>query len=679
MPGMPVYVSSTTLAGRAMAEQKLAALVEGVFYAPIDYRFAVRRVLRTLRPAVLVVMETEIWPNLYREARLAGARLIVVNGRISDRAIASYRRWRWFFRPVLAWADLMLAQSETDRERYLAVGAPADRVMLAGNLKYDFDPSHAAPPAAVRELIDRVRPLEIWIAASTMPPAEPGDPDEDDVVIAAFRQLASRRPGLLLVLVPRKPERFDSAASKLAAGGVPFTRRSAIGDLTLPGVLLVDSMGELSALFELADVVFMGGTLAHRGGHNILEPAFAARAVIAGPHMENFSAIAREFSEGDALVPIGGAEELAASVEALLDDPARRAEIGERARRLAEAKRGATARAVQEIAKLYQRAMPSPRRPLPVRIALSPLSWIWSVGSRIHRAISRSVRLGVPVISVGNVTMGGTGKTPLVLWLAHRLPGSAILTRGYRRQSSEPLVLSPGASAPSAVTGDEPQIYLRAGVATVGIGADRTAVAARVERECKPARFLLDDGFQHWRLARDFDIVVIDALDPWGGGAVFPLGKLREPLTALARAGAFVLSRADRPMPAIEEVLRRYNPGAPIFYSRVVPEAWIPAPPRGAKAAGFCGIANPDSFWRTCSAMGVNLEARHQFPDHHRYTAEELERIAQGVDVLLTTEKDFYNLPESRPAVPVCYLRIGVEVNNGDELIRLVEASSSSR
>ncbi|MBI5083842.1 MAG: 3-deoxy-D-manno-octulosonic acid transferase, partial [Acidobacteria bacterium] len=177
MPGTPVYVSTTTLAGRAMAEQKLSRLASGIFYAPIDYRFAVRRVLRRLKPALVVVMETEIWPNLYRESRRSGARLLIVNGRISDKALPKYRHRAWFFRQVLQWPDAILAQDATAAGRYTELGAP--RVLDAGNLKYDFDPAATSIAPPVAALLQHLQPSHVLIAASTMPPAAPGDPDED--------------------------------------------------------------------------------------------------------------------------------------------------------------------------------------------------------------------------------------------------------------------------------------------------------------------------------------------------------------------------------------------------------------------------------------------------------------------------------------------------------------------
>jgi 3-deoxy-D-manno-octulosonic-acid transferase len=221
-PHSRLFVSTSTLAGRAAAGDKLRDLADGVFYAPVDYVWAVRRVLRALRPAVVAIAETEIWPNLFREAHRTGAGLAIVNGRISDRAFPRYLPFRWFFREVLSEADSILAQTDAMGERFLALGALPGRMHTGGNFKYDFEARAAAAGSPVPALLERARPGKVWIAASTMPPAAAGDVDEDDAVIAAFQELATRHPDLLLILAPRRPERFDTAAGKLEAEGIPY-------------------------------------------------------------------------------------------------------------------------------------------------------------------------------------------------------------------------------------------------------------------------------------------------------------------------------------------------------------------------------------------------------------------------------------------------------------------------
>jgi len=676
-PHAEIFVSVSTLAGREVADRRLAGLANGVFYAPLDFRSVIRRVLRRIRPAVVVVLETEIWPNLYRESKRAGASLLVVNGRISDRALPRYRQWSWFFRHVLRWPDAILVQSEQDRERYLMAGAPEDRVRVAGNLKYDFTPPAAAVAADLGG--DTLWDGPVLIAASTTAPVKPGDPDEDDVVIEAFKRVSSHYPGLLLIIAPRRPERFPVVAAKLAQAGVSYAIRSQSGfsNLTPPGVLLLDSIGELAGLFERATVVFMGGTLPQRGGHNILEPAYFGKPVIVGPHMENFAAIMDEFSTAGAVIQIDGPDALAGAVEALLGNPARAAEMGARARALAMAKRGTADAIVEQILAAADESVPNPPHTLEARLTRGPLAAIWKAGHAANIVRTHSKKLNTPVISIGALTMGGAGKSPFVAHLAQRLVeearNPAILTRGYGRKSRLDIIVPRGGSSPVEQTGDEAQSYVRQAAAHVGIGADRYEVGRRMERELQPDIFLLDDGFQHFRLRRDRDIVLIDALNPLGGG-VFPLGRLREPFTALARATAVVITRAENRHAGIESLIRRYNSHAPIFRAKVVAhvtEGEIEGP-----AGAFCGLGQPGTFWRTLEILGIQSAPRLVFPDHHRYTPDDLEEIGRqavdaGAQVLVTTEKDMMNLPAS-VALPlrIYCLRIGIEIENEAELLQ---------
>lgn len=693
-PSVQLFVSTTTLAGHALATKKLDGLADGVFFAPLDYRSTVRRVLRRVRPSLVVVLETEIWPNLYREAKRAGASLLIANGRISDRALPRYRHWRWFFRHVLCCPDSILVQTPEDARRYALAGAPPDRVHVAGNLKYDLTPPSGIAPDIV-SFLGATQPAKIWIAASTMPPAIPGDPDEDDAVIAALTELSAARPGLLLILVPRKPEHFDTVAEKLSRAGVSFVRRSALQPLALPGVLLLDTIGELAALFERADVVFMGGTLVSRGGHNILEPAYFGKPIIVGPHMENFAAIAEEFHAAHALRLIQTPQELAAAVAQLL---ANGSETGSRARELAQAKRGVTTSIAASIWEAFSEGVPEPMHRLAARLCLTPLSWIWRAGHRMNVALSDASQhsLHAPVISVGGIAMGGVGKSPMVAHLAARLREAgrnpAILTRGYKRKSSEPeVVVARGAMASVHLTGDEAQMLLRAGDAHIGIAHNRFQVGQQLEQRFAPGAFLLDDGFQHRRLARQHDIVLIDGLNPFAGG-VFPLGRSREPAEGLRRATAIVVTRAEpgHHSTGLERKLRAYNPTAPIYWSRVVPREWVDvystlhrpvAEPGFHKVAAFCGLGNPRSFWSTLVGLKFDVVLRWAFADHHSYRPLELERLvalarAAGAEALVTTEKDALNLCDDAPALvaplKLYALKIGIEIENEEELLRQI-------
>ncbi|MGO4881874.1 MAG: tetraacyldisaccharide 4'-kinase [Bryobacteraceae bacterium] len=708
LPRSPVFVSVSTLAGFEAANRKLDGQAS-VFYAPLDYVFAVRRVLRALRPSLVLVMETEIWPNLFREAKRTGVALMLINARVSDRAMGRYRALRWFFARVLSQADLILAQSEEMRRRWVQIGASPDKVIAGGNLKYDFEVRIPAPESPVRRLLERVRPSAVWIAASTMPPAVAGDPDEDAAVIEAFQQIAASHPRLLLLLAPRKPERFDIAAQSLVRAGIPFLRRSQMtgaDELSLPGALLLDSIGELSSLFPLADVVFMGGTLASRGGHNILEPALAVRPIVTGPHLENFAEIAADFRAAGALCEVHDAASLAASVAGLLDNATQAADLGTKAKSCARARQGATALAASHAVTVYGTHVPGYRPPQPRFAFRWVLSRIWIYGAKLNRArnLARSRSLEAAVVSIGNITVGGTGKTPMVLHLARRLseaghhPG--ILTRGYGRHSPHShQALAVGAHLRVSQSGDEPQIFLRAGIAPVGIGADRWRVGQLLEHEFGMDVAILDDGFQHARLARQLDIVLVDALDPFGGGYPLPLGRLREPLEGLSRADMFVVTRSEagRVVEAAEHLLRQYNSRAPIFHARAHPEAWISA--SGAESipadrfpykrvAAFCGLGNPGYFWCTVASVGLDAVVRIEFEDHHAYTPRELRYMGrhfrdERVEAVVTTEKDWVNLGDDPShllaPLPLYWLRIGVSLDREDEFLATVSARLSVR
>lgn len=685
-------------------------MVDGIFYSPLDYVWCVRRVLRTICPALVVVFETEIWPNFFAEVKRMGAMLAIVNGRISNRTWPRYRRWRTFFRPIVQLPDLVLVQSTTDLQRYAGLGALPDRLSIAGNLKYDA----SIPQASLT--IPTFDAGQVWIAASTVGPHERASLkkhaiDEDDIVLRTFQALAQDFPKLLLVLAPRQPARFDEAAGKLKQAGIRFLRRSAMSSdsaLELPGVLLLDTIGELAGIYHAADVVFVGGSIAPRGGHNILEPAAAGTPVIVGPHMENFEAIARDFLQTEAIIQVSGEEELASAVRHLLSQPEAARKLGARARNLVEAQKGAALSIAARLTVLYFSATLRPLRNLFAELVLGSLAWMWRQGGilkrrRSERAPEAQISLPASVISIGGITIGGSGKTPFTGYLAERLKtrghAPAILTRGYRRRSPDRgSILLPGAHVPSAFTGDEAQIFLRSETAPIGIGADRFITAHMLlERIPQTDVLLLDDGFQHARLKRDLDVVIIDGLDPFGQDEIVPLGRLREPLSALSRAGVLVVTRAENDLryQAISARLRKYNRNAPIFRTKLVARCWrdyrtgvCRTDLDGRPVAAFCGLGNPENFWRTLESLGLKVVFRWSFPDHHAYKPFELQRIAlqarmQGAKLLVTTEKDRINCPDHLESaiapLDLAWLEIDLKVEDEGRFFAILENSIRKR
>jgi 3-deoxy-D-manno-octulosonic-acid transferase len=672
-PNVPIYLSVSTVGGRRAAEREAESLVNGVFYSPIDYVSCVRRAIRAIRPALLIVLETEIWPNLYAETKRAGASLAIANARISNRTWKRYKKLKLFFCPVLQLADAVYVQSKPDYERYRTLGVLAHKLHAESNLKYD-----AATANGLAD-IPTFGAEKVWIAASTVGPNERGSfekhqIDEDEIVIRAFAKLAAEFPKLLLVLAPRQPARFDLVAQKLEQTGFPFVRRSKMRfsnppALQLPAILLLDTLGELSSAYQHADVVFIGGSIAPRGGHNLIEPAAAGAPVIVGPHMQNFETITQDFLDAHALLQIASEADLLPTVRSLLIEQERARELGKFARRVVEMHRGVAQRLTPVLLSLYFRGQSKIPRNVITRAWLRFLAFLWRVGGERKRRIgshytSSVAPLPVPVVSIGGITVGGSGKTPFTTYLASELVkrdySPAILTRGYRRRSpAENVVLSAGSKVPSSLTGDEAQIFLRSGVAPIGIGSNRYETA-RVLLDRFPSTnvLLLDDGFQHARLHRDLDIVVIDGLDPFGGGELVPLGRLREPLASLQRAHMFVVTRAESDLRfrAIAEALREHNPTAPTFRTRLIAGNWRDYHTgecidlKNQRVAAFCGLGNPQNFWDTLDSLGLEVVFRWAFKDHHAYRPAELQYVAQqGIfnraQWLVTTEKDRMNFP----------------------------------
>jgi 3-deoxy-D-manno-octulosonic-acid transferase len=335
-PGCPLLVTTTTPTG---AERVRALFGDSVrhLYAPYDLPGVVRRFLRRIRPRLVVVMETELWPNLYHALHAGGIPLLLVNARVSPRSAARYRRLGGLTRATVRCIDAIAAQSTADAERYAALGAAPSRLTTTGNIKFDLSLADDLAQAgrSLRSELGAGRPA--WIAAST-------HAGEEEQVLAAHRRLLAARPDLLLILVPRHPERFDGVAALCREQGFAVARRSRREVRPDAQIYLGDTMGELMRLYAAADAAFVGGSLVPIGGHNLLEPAALGLAPISGPHLFNFQQIAALLMDAEALLVAHDAAELAARLARLLDDPAERRSAGRRARAVVEANRGALER-----------------------------------------------------------------------------------------------------------------------------------------------------------------------------------------------------------------------------------------------------------------------------------------------------------------------------------------------
>lgn len=371
-PTRPLVISTTTETGQKLAEERFD-FADAIIYFPFDWSWIIRRVLRAVRPACVLIVETEIWPNFMRQANRAGIPIIFVNGRISQKSFRRHQRaLRWFpffiggfYRRVLNSASLFLMQSESDAVRIREMGAAPDRVIVTGNLKYDSPLPQETPFVKwLAKTIDAEKRRPLIVAGSVTS-------GEESLVLIAFGVLQGQMRNALLVLAPRKPDRFDATAQDIVESLRKSVRRSSIdlnsstisnGAVTFPSdvsVLLLDSIGELAAIYGLADAVYVGGSMLAAGGHNILEPAGFGKPPLFGEHMENFQELATTFLARGAARQVTNPEDLGVAWIELLEDPARRQKMGDAARAVVDENRGATARTIEYIAKFLPAESPA--------------------------------------------------------------------------------------------------------------------------------------------------------------------------------------------------------------------------------------------------------------------------------------------------------------------------------
>ena len=350
-PHHALVVSTITRTGQNLARDVFRTQAASVFYFPFDWRWSVRRALRAINPDAVLIMETELWPNFLRECKVRQIPVALVNGRISRQSFRRYQLITFFLRRVLSSLTLAVMQSEMDAERLEALGMSKDKLYTAGNLKFDAEVASGltSKTEEIRTRFGLDAGTSLILAASTHSP-------EEEVIIESIKQL-KKTTAVRLMIAPRHPERFKEVANLIQQSGLSWTRRTNPPDSNDPNtdVILLDTIGELPATYQLAQIVFVGGSIVDKGGHNVLEPAATGAAVITGAHTHNFHAIVALMQEAGALIqlpPLEGAvasDEIAYAFGKLLADPEERAELGRRARQLVTANQGAADRTMKLI------------------------------------------------------------------------------------------------------------------------------------------------------------------------------------------------------------------------------------------------------------------------------------------------------------------------------------------
>ncbi len=488
---------------------------------------------------------------------------------------------------------------------------------------------------------------------------------EEGPLLSAFRNILANHPKAVMILAPRHPERFAEVAEFVEKLGFRMWRRSlwsyehGSGELLAGGVFLVDSIGELAALYSLATVAFVGGSLVPRGGHNILEPALYGVPIVTGNHYENFRDVVNFFASRNAVRIVGLAGSAAGFHGA------------DRERRRTRYARPERARGARIAARRHGQDRLG-AAPTHGSFIVNPLTGLYGAATALRntlfdRGVLSSRRLEQPVVSVGNLSVGGSGKTPFVIALGELLQARGIrfdvLSRGYGRKTRGVLVVDPDGNA--ADFGDEPLLIARRLGVPVIVGENRYTAGRVAERKFQPQLHILDDGFQHRSLARDFDIVLMTERD--FDDRLLPSGRLREPLSSLQRADAVVLPASlTMDHPALSQ--------KPIW--RIKRELVLPdLPPAPFSPIVFCGIARPEQFFAQVRAAGITPAAEVTYSDHHAYDLDDIQalisaRIKLDSGGFLTTEKDAINLaPERHCLEPLAVATLRLTLDHPTDVV----------
>ena len=717
LPTAQILVTSTTPAGRAMAEKSCPA-ADAIFYYPFDFMPAVERAMRLVRPDLCLLVEGDLWPNFISAARRRGAATMVVNGRVSHRTVRRLTLIGPLFRWVVRRVDRFCMQSAGDVERAIRVGAHPTRVANLGNIKFDQTGARV-PPEERAELARELGVTDartVLIAAST-------HPGEEEIALRAFHTIRQVDPAARLIIAPRHIERAGEVEQIVAQAGLRHRRRTQGSSAAAEGpntVVILDTVGELRRTYSVATIAFVGGSFAPIGGHNLLEAAAQGVPCFFGPNMYKSRDIANIVVEAGLGFQVPRADDLGPAMARLLEDRRRLQAIDRRCEQALAGHRGAADRCAAAAMEMLGYRPPAAvattadqasafvldalsgyDRSFRARLLVAtfaPESLLYWLGLKIYRLaydlnLVRTTRLPVPVISIGNLTVGGTGKTCAAAAIAAacvaRGRRPAILSRGYgRRDGTACTVVSDGERvvADHLTAGDEPALLASAipGAAVV-VGKDRRETGRLAVENLHADVLILDDGFQYWRLEKDREIVLIDALAPFGSGLLIPAGILREPLSHLRRADEVWLTHTDLAGEVqVNSIRRRLGR---FFKGRIVDTIHAPIALRplessspmsvselqGRRVVALSGIGNPLAFELTLRRLGAQV-LPVRFPDHHHYEAADLravERFARRRQaIIVTTEKDAIRLGAGAFSASAWALRVNlVAAQPGDDLM----------
>ena len=737
-PDVPIVVSAVTTGGYTMAKQIIPE-ANAVIYFPLDLPLVASMVIERIHPRVFMPVETELWPNFLHGINVRGIPVMMVNGRISDKSVKTYRYLYGILSDMLGSFGRFCMQSKLDAEYIMRLGADPAKVVVTGNTKFDQTYAEVTKEDKDRfykELgINEKRPA--IVAGST-------HHGEEKVVIEAFAEVRKKFPDASLLIAPRKTGRLSEIQNIAKEYGFECSTRSALlkmHDRKNYPIILIDTIGELGRLYAVGDVVFVGGSLIKHGGHNVLEPAAHGKPILVGPNMFNFKDSYSLLLNHGAIKTINNAEELSQNLLEILSDTKLKEKMGQASTDVIEENRGAAVKSIVYLKELlkgpvtknqardyeinncssieentiftrlgfyfYQIIHGNVRNGWDILTLsfLSACSFVYAFGLNIKLAmyklgVFKEKRLACKVISLGNITLGGTGKTPTARTVAIMISNMGykviILNRGYRANWKKPVgIVSDGKEIYMTAYEAGDEAYLLAKQLPdipVVIGKDRAISGQYVADNMDVDVIIMDDGYQHWQLARDMDIVLIDTLNMFGNGSLLPRGTLREPLSHLRRADLFLLTKVDQSseysQKYVKDSLAKSNSKTPIFSSIHKPRhfmeiaAWDKSDRGnvialedmvGKSAIAFSAIGNPASFEQTISDLGVKLVETVRYPDHHDYGMMELQYVLERAmekkaDAIIITEKDAVKIPkefiELDRYCPLYILCIEVKIND---------------
>ena len=733
-PQTPILVSVVTTSGYEMAN-RIIKDADAIIYFPLDLPILSGRVLRRIHPRVFLPVETELWPNFLKTARQLHIPVMMVNGRISDRSVKQYKYLNSLLTDMIGTVTKFAMQSDIDADYIKRLGAPPELVTVTGNTKFDQTYTDVSPEE--KKSIVREMGLEsaqgILLAGST-------HRGEEDFVLKAFKAVREKHDKAKLVIAPRELLRTQEVIHLCKRAGFTVTTRTKQQESGPQDadIVILDTIGELGKVYSVGDVVYVGGSLIPHGGHNILEPAAHGKAIIVGHYMFNFKDTHALFKKRDACITVDNEQELVQETVKLFDDAQHRHRLEAETLAIVGENKGASRKSaiiLREMLENYESKPENRQRARSTQkidnfqtyfidlvhqkevdgFGMHILTAILYVFSRIyallvdiklwgyrHGVFSRK-QLDCFVISLGNVTVGGTGKTPTAQRLASDIRDMGykvvILNRGYRAKWHGRVgIVSDGERLhmTAADAGDEAFMLAKhLPEVPVLIGADRSVTGQYAIENFGAEVAILDDGFQHWQLERDMDILLVDAVNVFGNGYMLPRGTLREPISHISRADVCLMTKVDQAATGSREYIRdtvhRYNEAAQIVESIHEPRRFIPLADwyvdiagdgidvnqmRGRKIMAVSAIGNPASFEQTLSDLGVVILESLRYPDHHDYSMQEMADILHqaqrmGAEAIVITEKDAVKIPmeviHAGISVPVYVICVEVNFQQGKE------------